>query len=207
VRPSAALLACAGLVACVDAAAPRRPVPYAYGVALSNGFEVVFRWPASALPVRVWVEPVGDLPGIVRDGLRLWEAAALYGEFRGTLVDDSTRADVIVTLGEPENPGPGAVLACSAATLWGVYSDSTIVLPFRTVLKARIGWSPVDVTDCFRIVAAHEIGHPLGLLLHSDDATDLMYGIPTATALSPRDRATFAVLYHTTPTVGLPAGR
>jgi len=54
---------------------------------------------------------------------------------------------------------------------------------------------------------AHELGHALGLFLHSSDPDDLMYGRPTADALSPRDVATLQTLYHSAPTVRLPPGR
>jgi hypothetical protein len=202
-----ALLALAALSSCAEVGAPERPAPYAYSITLPNGFQLIFRWPASALPMRVWVAEGGDLPRAVEDGLRLWEGVALYGEFRGVVVADSTQADVIVTQGDPEQPGPGAILACSAVTFWDVNADSTIALPFHMILRPRVGWSSGDVADCYHVVAAHELGHPLGLLLHSDDPADLMYGAPSVSAPSPRDRATFAVLYHTTPTVRLPAGR
>jgi predicted Zn-dependent protease len=205
-RPTALLLALS-LSGCASLDAPERPEPYEFSYRIPNGFVAVFHWPMAALPVRVWAEPSGDLPGDVVNALRLWEQAAIYGEFRGVLVADSAQADVIVRIGEPETPGPSAVLACSSGTEWGINLDTSIALPFRTTIRRRAGASTSDVAACLRVLVAHELGHALGLIPESDDPADLMYGLPTVPAPSARDRATFTTLYHTAPTVRLPPGR
>lgn len=46
-----------------------------------------------------------------------------------------------------------------------------------------------------RLTAAHEMGHALGLLMHSDSERDVMYPTNTATSLSARDYRTMEVLY------------
>jgi predicted Zn-dependent protease len=58
-----------------------------------------------------------------------------------------------------------------------------------------------------RQAVAHELGHTFGLFLESDDPADLMYPWPSPDGLSARDVATLEALYHTAPTVRLPAGR
>ncbi len=46
-----------------------------------------------------------------------------------------------------------------------------------------------------RLTAAHEMGHALGILMHSDNARDVMYATNTATSLSARDYRTMEALY------------
>jgi predicted Zn-dependent protease len=44
--------------------------------------------------------------------------------------------------------------------------------------------------ESLNAVVAHEFGHALGIGAHSDDARDLMFGLPTVSAPSARDRGT-----------------
>jgi predicted Zn-dependent protease len=53
-------------------------------------------------------------------------------------------------------------------------------------------------------IAAHEVGHTLGLLIHSPATTDLMYGTPSTATPTDRDRNTAQVLYHTPATIAPP---
>ena len=46
-----------------------------------------------------------------------------------------------------------------------------------------------------RLIAAHEMGHALGILMHSDNARDVMYPTNTATSLSAQDYKTMESLY------------
>jgi predicted Zn-dependent protease len=199
------------VIACTDATPPERVANlYAYTIPLETGFRIVFRWPASSLPVRIWTEPDGDLRAAATAAIRLWEDVVLYGEFNAVLVNDSARADIIM-LREGSAPfgraADGTLRACGGRTHFGVEFDSTITLPFRTILTPRAGASADDVRDCLRIAVAHELGHGLGLLLESDDPSDLMFELPTVSNPSGRDRATFGTLYHSTPTVRVPEHR
>ncbi len=56
---------------------------------------------------------------------------------------------------------------------------------------------PMDVDD-IRVVAAHEVGHVLGLD-HSKDSTDLMFPTARVRDLSDRDARTVLLLYQLTP--------
>ena len=46
-----------------------------------------------------------------------------------------------------------------------------------------------------RLTAAHEMGHALGILMHSDNARDVMYPTNTATSLSAQNYKTMGALY------------
>ncbi|HIF21606.1 MAG TPA: matrixin family metalloprotease [Gemmatimonadetes bacterium] len=50
-----------------------------------------------------------------------------------------------------------------------------------------------------QLTAAHEMGHALGLLMHSDKERDVMYPTNTATSLSARDYRTMEALYELEP--------
>jgi predicted Zn-dependent protease len=191
------------------------PLPgLTWDVAIPNTGGLLFRWPTASLPVRFWVQQ-GDLPNAVFDAIAEWERNAPYGEFHGVITQDSTRADVIVRQGSTRAPiadASGAALfpnrACEALTSYYPHlPDSTLDPPFRTTIAAHTGYAPDEVRRCFAIVAVHTVGSTLGLLANSDNADDVMYGLPTVSRLSERDRATFLKLYHTTPTMRLSAKR
>lgn len=205
-RPAALLALVSWTAACEVATPPDRPEPYEFAIRLDDGFPLVFRWPAASLPVRVWAEPALSLPVHVADALTLWEANALYAEVQSVLVADSAGADIVIRLGSPEVRLAGQ-LPCRSSTRIVVTLDTVIRLPFQTTIVPRTGASNHDLQACLRTAAAHEIGHALGLFLESDDPADLMHVRPSPDGLSARDVATLEALYHSLPTVRLPASR
>jgi hypothetical protein len=166
------------------------------------------------MPVRVYAEPTGELPQNVADGLSLWTGAFRCGEVSSRVVTDSGAADIIVR-NPPDLPEPtdrAAVLAAdSVGACNGVTTGDTVRVSGRLRIDGPIRSyvSPLSsdstaLAGCYRIVTAHELGHALGLLAHSPDTADLMNNRPRRRFLTPRDRLTIQVLYHTVPTVAPP---
>jgi predicted Zn-dependent protease len=168
---------------------------------------LVFRWPATSLPIKVFAEPVGQLPQYASDGLRAWQRQFLYGEFRATLVADSSTADLLVVL--TGNPPPDTPLTddpprfvCEGVTFVPPrVVDGSGQLRFTSRMQIEVrafpGADPTDAVNCLARVTTHEIGHALGIFAHSNDPFDLMFDAPTVTTPSLRDQATIQLLYHT----------
>ncbi|MES2306945.1 MAG: hypothetical protein V4558_15695 [Gemmatimonadota bacterium] len=197
------------VVGCSDLVSPLRTGPYDYRQFVSKGTPdgavdtVTFHWPRSALPVRVWVGADDPLKPHMQLAISRWKAAFLYGEFDAVMVDDSSRADVIVR--NIVAPPIGGLLMraeafapeCRGATdIPFNLTNHTVLFPFRIYIYSRFTPDPPGLDGCYRITATHELGHALGLLRESPNIGDIMFGDPVVDQLSEQDRITAETLYH-----------
>ena len=191
-----------GALACGEPTVPTRADFYSF-----DRGGAVFHWPATRLPVRFWADPRGNMRFLVQRGIDIWTAQLLYGEFSGTLVSDSSQADVLVSWTDsvppdvPPDTG-AAVIACGGVTSYPpVNPDSTLQGPLHVQLSVLSNRTAAQVAACMRRTAVHDLGHALGILQESPDAGDVMYASPLVAMPSTRDRNTMQLLYHTTPTL------
>ena len=202
-----ATIAVITMVACGDISPPNRTSDfYGWGL-ITGGDTLTFNWPASSLPVRIWVEDTFGLPNHTAAGIQTWKDQFLYGEWDAVIVDDSSTADVLIGFSvvpalrslKMFSLAPG----CSAVTSFPPLVGSTITLPFRVrmVNQSTDPTSP-QAQSCFAITVAHELGHTIGLFQESADPNDLMYGIDPTTGPSTRDRNSVQLLYHVSPDLG-----
>jgi len=197
--------ALAVLGACHEGVGPGRcfePNAVAYSFALNGDTTLVFHWPGSYMPVRVYAEPTGALPSNVATGMALWAGAFRCNEFSFVMSTDSTRADIIVR-NPPFLPAvraaAGVVHADSVNACTGVTEFDTTGTALSGPMRSYVSPLSADtgaVSSCYHFVTAHELGHALGLLAHSPDTGDLMNASPRRLALSESDRYTIQVLYH-----------
>jgi len=211
--PLLSLAIAVGLLSCADIAAPSRTTAYEWRriVATAAGPDTLsFHWPQSRLPVRIWAEDTLNLPAHVQQGIDQWEAAFLYGEFQGQLVSDSSVADVIVTSGLAPKGGfsitrlKALAPECQGGT--DVELDAggqQIIPPIRVYVDPRFAPSSPGVDQCMALTTTHELGHSLGIFAHSPNADDIMFGDPVVAEISPRDRATAELAYHTEPSLSV----
>jgi hypothetical protein len=204
------LAAGAGLtaLACGDIAAPTRSNLYEWRLETPSvpgpGLDTLsFHWSRDELPVRIWVEDASDLPGHMARAIEVWEAAFLYGEFAGTLVTDSTTADVIVRGGTPDDKLRAIRLhsvapECAGATDLDIdVASRELRLPIRVFVDPRSLPDDPGIESCLALTSIHELGHALGILAHSDDPDDIMFTDPGVDLPSDRDRRTAEAAYHT----------
>jgi hypothetical protein len=180
-----------------------------YNFDLNGDTSVVFHWPSSYMPVRVYAEPTGNLPANVLAATQLWVNAFRCRELSLTMVTDSTQADIIVR-NPVALPAPRAahlmradsVGACQGVTEFPLDSAGTALTgPMRSFVAPFPGADSSLVASCYHFVTAHELGHALGILSHSPNPNDLMFSAPFRRLLTESDRYTIQLLYHTPSTV------
>jgi hypothetical protein len=211
-RATVATLAAAfaGL-ACNDNGSPTRVNPYEWRlfVPSATGLDsLTFRWKRDQLPVRYWVEDSLALPTHVSNAIETWRGAFLYGEWDGTMVSDSSQADVIVRLTTPP-PKPSAALRfhailpeCQGATdIDTLATRNQLALPIRIYLDPRFSPGQGDLDTCLEVTTTHELGHSIGLIQHTGDPADVMYADPVTATLSARDIRTVEAIYHLDPDI------
>lgn len=211
----ATIAVAAAAAACSDISSPIRSDVYDWRLVATKqtgGFDTLsFQWPASNQPVTYWVADTLDMPARVRHALDVWQSVFLYREFRGTVVADSSTADVIVRIGSPP-ASPGVPLGafavafapdCRGATDLDIRpgDEGHLFLPVRVYIEPKFDGTTAGESDCLDLTSIHEIGHTIGIWNHSPDPSDIMYGDPIVSALSERDRETIERIYHVTPNV------
>jgi hypothetical protein len=128
----------------------------------------------------------------------------LYGELDAVLVPDSGIADVVVRSGPPDKGGFSVIRLesafapeCEGGTDFLLPAGTReIQLPIHIFLNPRVDPASPGFDACMDLTATHELGHAFGILTHSADPADIMFGDPTVSVLSQRDRATAEVAYH-----------
>lgn len=196
------------LVACstpsIDAGAP----PYD-PTSLTSG--VVYHWPVGAeiaIHVVPGPAPADDaLRASVGESARRWSETLGFREHVLRIVDDPSRADVIVRDARTPSPvdtscgGPGWTEA-RATTFFCPLGDTarTLVLlsgpPGITKVLITVNVETLPAASGALPVVLHELGHALGIGGHSPVATDAMFAAPTVSVPSPRDARTLRYLLH-----------
>lgn len=177
-----------------------------------------------AMPVPVYINQYPDQAFIasVVKGFESWEERT-QGAVRFVQVDDSTKARIIVVwrhLGVSEDK-KGCTLGAHTITKYSEKGKGTVSVmdvggvpvpiyipkfgPKYTVppqvievnLDLLMTKSPITRYRLLQNVVAHELGHALGLLGHSDNTMDLMYPVTDEhSRLSERDINTLIHLYE-----------
>jgi hypothetical protein len=212
VIPAAALYGAAlVLAACQNDGGPAQcfePDAVRYRYHVPGDSTAFFHWNAAEGAVRIYAEPSGALPANTDAAILLWAGAFRCGEIGLQRWSDSATADVVLrtTLSAPPAPPSARMFAADSTTACqgrtDVFLDTLgrIERPIRSYVWP-VGPDTALSASCFHFVTAHELGHGLGLFIHSPDIADLMYASPWRRVLSVNDRYTIQLLYHTTATV------
>lgn len=214
-----ALVASLTLLARCDSPTATRAAQAYDPTTLTGG--VLYRWP-SGTTVRVWVAGVSastpvDLGLAVREAMQRWNAVPQFAEFTLVTADDINSADVVVydrVTDAPVLPGTCAFDPRSSAGYTYFCAGSgtpaiaqTLPLAAGTASNVhvviRVDRGRVTTQSGYNAVLAHEFGHALGIGAHSDVASDLMFGSPTAEMPSSRDIATLRAVLGATPALRL----
>jgi hypothetical protein len=172
-----------------------------YGNVIGQGRK---RWPASAMPIHVYVYSGTGLSGfrpeyesILRQSFDEWQAAS-KGKVQFAFVTNPRDADITCTWIDD----PKLLESSAEGGEAEVQSLLESVVKCRMLLSLNDGGSAFPLTpNLVRALCLHEIGHSLGLMGHSTRVGDVLYCstplVDKEQHLSSRDVATLNVLYDT----------
>lgn len=202
------LIVCIAVTAC-DAPNSMGDSP-AYDPRLPGG--IVYHWPLGRA-ISVYVDPAsgGDaLREAVAPSAAGWRDSVYFAEFTVRVVDDPSAADVILHTRDAallvetgtcvySPPGAAGVTFFCPAEI----GDTLEVLellsgdPGRVKMDVAVDLSRISGNTTVRAIVAHELGHVLGIGIHSNDAGDLMFSVPTVERPTARDASALRWLLHT----------
>jgi len=202
----AAIIGGAALAAC-DAPTVARPTAAYSPTSLTNG--QLYRW-ASGTTVRVWhIQPADSTRDVFRatqTALAEWNSVPRLREYRLENASSLERANVLIvdrTTPLPLSIATSCPFDARGSTGYTYFCvNGNRAQRFTTTSGAATDVSVIILLDVggmanqavLESVVMHELGHALGIGGHSPDATDVMFGNPTARFLSGRDVQTMQFL-------------
>jgi predicted Zn-dependent protease len=183
--------------------------PNYLAAAAENG---VARWPSSRLPIKVWIKDAASVPGY-RESFKTAVEAALkdWTEATNNRIRFTPGAAASGATGAAEAAAENGAITVSwtnnpkdmmSSTEGGhalVIPDGEGILKANIILLTKqLDGKPISDAHA-KHIALHEIGHALGILGHSQNSGDIMYGVinpgDTRVSLSQPDINTIQTLY------------
>ena len=167
----------------------------------------LYRW-TSGTAIHVWVVSDGnsaiDLGIATRSAMNAWNAVPQFAEFTMTSASSIAAANIVIydrASTAPVAPGGCAFDARGAAGYTYFCVGSGTPARAEHLILSNAGGSSVSVVirvdrgrvtsqQGYNAVVAHEFGHALGIGAHSENASDVMFGLPTVATPTARDIAT-----------------
>jgi hypothetical protein len=168
---------------------------------LRQNRQMVLRWPdRTTRPLKVWVQPIADLPnwrpenpGIAQNAFVEWSDLGIPVKF--IFVSDSAEADVpVVWVGRMG--AAGRIGDAGRIGVTRVASDGRWIVGAQiTIATHSVSGEPLP-REIIRACVVHEVGHLLGLS-HTSDQTSIMTSsaMPNKQSVAAIDRATVRLLY------------